>query len=284
MSIRSQSFDASLNAELKKLSPEELRATAAALLSNSLLDFSRECWSVIEPEPFSMNLCWEVMCDYLEAITLGITNRLLINVPPRHGKSTLVSVIWPCWEWSRDNGKTKWIFCSSSESLSIRDSVKRRNLLQSGFFRFLWPNVVIADDMNLKGEYSTTNNGSMYSTWIGGALGRGANRLVIDDPHSPADMYSDASRESTVKFIRGSLFSRLDNPARDAIVIAHARVHTDDITGTLLDPDRGDDSPRPNFEETVREGVSETVMEAPVTPQPDRPRLVYNPRICGYSL
>jgi hypothetical protein len=105
--------------------------------------------------------------------------------------------------------------CSSSESLSVRDSVKRRNLLQSGFFRYLWPSLVIADDMNLKAEYSTTNNGSMYSTWIGGALGsgalgRGANRLVIDDPHSPADAYSEASRESAVKFISGSLFSRQD--------------------------------------------------------------------------
>jgi hypothetical protein len=117
-------------------------------------------------------------------------------------------------------------------------AVKRRNLLQSGFFRYLWPSLVIADDMNLKAKYLTTNNGSMYSTWIGDALGRGANRLVIDDPHAPADAYSEASRESAVKFIRGSLFSRLDNPGRDAIVIAHARVHVDDITGVLLDPAR----------------------------------------------
>ena len=112
---------------------------------------------------------------------------------------------------------------------------------------------MLSGDMNLKAEYSTTNNGSMYSTWIGGALGRGANRLVTDDPHSPADAYSSAARESAVKFIRGSLFSRLDNPAKDAIVIAHARVHVDDITGVLLDPDRGDDTPRPKIDETPSE-------------------------------
>ena len=64
-------------------------------------------------------------------------------------------------------------------------------------------------------------------------------------------MYSEAERTSTVKFIRGSLFSRLDNPAKDAMVIARARVHEDDITGVLLNPDRGDDTPRPKIEETA---------------------------------
>ena len=62
-------------------------------------------------------------------------------------------------------------------------------------------------------------------------------------------MYSEAERTSTIKFIRCSLFSRLDNPAKDAIVIAHARVHENDITGVLLDPGRGDDTPRPKIEE-----------------------------------
>jgi len=79
-------------------------------------------------------------------------------------------------------------------------------------------------------------------------MGRGCSRLVIDDPHGANDMYSKSERTSTVKFVRGSLFSRLDNPAK-AIVIAHARVHEDDITGVLLKPDHGDDTPRPKIEE-----------------------------------
>ena len=51
----------------------------------------------------------------------------------------------------------------SLESLSVRDSVRRRSLLQSGFYRYLWPHIGVAEDMNLKTEYSSTANGSMYS-------------------------------------------------------------------------------------------------------------------------
>lgn len=154
------------------------------------------------------------------------------------------------------------------------------NRVSSAIF---WPEIALSSDMNLKAEFTTTNNGSMYSTWIGGALGRGCNRLVIDDPHSANAAYSDAERESAVRFIRGSLFSRLDNPGRDAIVIAHARVHEDDITGVLLDPDRGNDTPRPKVEEATSEPPSETAMDATVASEPYWGPLRYNPWICGYT-
>jgi len=124
MSIREQSSNVLLEQELSRLNQEELRQTAAVLLSNSLLDFCREAWSVIEPEPFITSKYWQVFCEYLECVSMGAIKRLLINCPPRHGKSTLMNVLWPVWEWSRDGGKTKWIFCSSSESLAVRDSVK----------------------------------------------------------------------------------------------------------------------------------------------------------------
>jgi len=90
--------------------------------------------------------------------------------------------------------------------------------------------------------------------------GAAQNRLVVDDPHHPGDMYRDASRERAVTCIRGSLFSRLDNPAKDAIVIADARVHMDDITGVLPDPDRGDDIPRPKVEEASQPPVPDYSM------------------------
>jgi hypothetical protein len=53
----------------------------------------------------------------------------------------------------------------------------------------------MSSDMNLKTEYTKTANGSMFSCWPGGALGRGANRLVVGDTHPPADAWSDAGRE-----------------------------------------------------------------------------------------
>src|ERR1035437_1939723 len=66
-------------------------------------------------------------CDHLEAVSYGHIRNLLINVPPRHMKSLLVSVLWPAWEWTRWPER-RWLFSSYAATLSIRDSVKCRRL------------------------------------------------------------------------------------------------------------------------------------------------------------
>jgi hypothetical protein len=204
------------------------------LLSNDLEGFCAETWQFIVQTPFSRAKYWSAMCEHLMAVSVGRIRRLIVNVSPRHGKSTPVSVLWPAWEWSRNGATNRWIFCSHSMDLAIRDSVRRRNLLLAPWCQTLWPEVQLASDMNLKQEYTSISNGAMFSCWVGGSLGRGCNRLVIDDPHGPNDAWSQAKRESAVRFIRKSLFSRLDNPTRDSIVIVHARTYDSHITGELL--------------------------------------------------
>jgi hypothetical protein len=83
------------------LSPEELRQTAATLLANDLEAFTREAWPVVETESFIAAPYWTAICEHLMAVTVGKMRRLLINCPPRHGKSTLVSVLWPVGMGSR---------------------------------------------------------------------------------------------------------------------------------------------------------------------------------------
>jgi predicted phage terminase large subunit-like protein len=211
----------------------ELRST---LYSESFAEYVRAAWQLLEPTaPLVTGFYFDAICEHLEAVTRGQIKRLIITIMPRIGKSSLVSVLWPTWEWARDNATSRWIFASYAEHLSVRDSVRRRNVLQSEWYRQLWgERVQLAADVNLKHEYASTNAGAMFSTWVGGGAGRGGKRLVLDDPHSPKKALSDAERETAIEYIRNVLISRLDNPLTDSIVMIMQRLHDNDAAGEFL--------------------------------------------------
>jgi len=227
------------------------RQVAKTLLANDLEGFSREAWrSIGEQSPFIPAKYWTALCEHLAAVSLGKIRRLIINVPPRFGKSTLVSVLWPCWEWARDAAASRWIFCSHACDLALRDSVRRRNLLQSPWYQTFWhESVQLSADQNQKQEYASTHGGVMFSTWVGGATGRGASRIVIDDPHALSDAYSPVELDNAVKYVRQTLFSRLDEPSKGAIVLIMQRLHENDLTGELLNPSCDADTERLEIKE-----------------------------------
>ena len=81
-----------------------LAAFSLGLRSDALplIDFVRWAWPIVEPgRTFVEGLHIEAICEHLEAVTLGRIRRLIINIPPRYGKSNLVTVLWPCWEWTQ---------------------------------------------------------------------------------------------------------------------------------------------------------------------------------------
>ena len=101
------------------------------LAERHLRSFVRLAWPVVEPAtPFVEGWHIDAITDHLQAISQGQIRNLLINVPPRHMKSLLVSVFWPCWEWLRWPER-RWLCSSYAASLSIRDSVKCRRLIES---------------------------------------------------------------------------------------------------------------------------------------------------------
>jgi hypothetical protein len=263
-----KSSDEWLRAALRQLRPDEVRREleslaaedralterelAKYLLTEDLESFSEEAWRTVNPQDALSKgpRYWQAMCEHLTAVTLGQIRRLIITIPPRTGKSTLVSILWPAWSWARDNASSRWLFCSHGEDLAIRHSVKRRELLASAWFQYLWgAGVQFSSDMNLKCEYSSTNGGEMYSTWIGGSTGRGADVLVIDDPHSLTDAYSPAELEKAVNYCRTTLFTRLNNPGTGAIVIIMQRLHENDLAGELMSPSRDERTERLDVKE-----------------------------------
>src|ERR1051325_1923232 len=119
------------------------------LARKSFADFVRLGWPVIEPAyPYIHNWHIEAIAAHLEAVTRGQIRKLLINIPPGHAKSLLVSVLWPAWVWLQPDAKPQpdqprkgptWraIFASYSGDLSLRDSIKCRMLIESQWYQRL---------------------------------------------------------------------------------------------------------------------------------------------------
>ena len=106
----------------------------------SLREFVRQAWPIVEPStPFVPGWHIDAIIDHLEAVTQGQIRNLLINVPPRHMKSLLVSVFWPAWEWIRFPQR-RFLYSSYAAQLSIRDSVKCRRLIESSWYQERWGN------------------------------------------------------------------------------------------------------------------------------------------------
>ena len=205
--------------------------------SASLYEFVKQSWHVVEPGiPFVQSWHIEQICEHLEAITSGDIRKLLINIPPRHSKSTIVSVMWPIWEWLTDPSQ-KFLCASYSGNLSIRDNLKARRLIQSPWYQDRWGHMFeLAGDQNAKARFENSATGYRLATSVGGtATGEGGSRLILDDPHGAQDAQSDTMRESALEWFDMVWSTRLNNPKKDAMVTVMQRLHERDISGHILE-------------------------------------------------
>ena len=137
--------------------------------SASLYEFVKQSWAVVEPGvPFVGSWHIETICEHLEAVSAGDIHRLLINIPPRHSKSTIVSVMWPMWEWLTAPDQ-KFLCASYSGNLSIRDNLKARRLVQSPWYQERWGHLFkLAGDQNAKQRFENDQTGYRIATSVGG--------------------------------------------------------------------------------------------------------------------
>jgi hypothetical protein len=202
----------------------------------SLYAFVKQAWHVLEPATEYVD-GWhiEAMCDHLEAVTDGRIRDLIINVPPRHMKSLSVAVFWPVWVWTRKPG-TRWLFCSYAQRLSTRDSLKRRRLIQSPWFRSNWGHMFqLAGDQNEKARFENNHAGYCLATSVDGAnTGEGADIIVCDDPHNVRDRESEVMRQNVITWWNEVMSTRLNNPNTGRRVLVMQRLHEDDLCGHLL--------------------------------------------------
>lgn len=206
-----------------------------------LIDYTAEAWRVVEPAtPFERNWHHEAICDHAEAAVRLEIKRLIINIPPRHTKSLIVSVMLPTWVWTW-MPHWRWLFNSYAQSLSTRDAVKGRNLIQSPWYQRRWGDVFqLAGDQNTKLRYDNDRTGYRISTSVeGGSTGEGGDGVVVDDPHNIKEIESDADREEVLRWWDEVMPTRGNHPVNHCKIIIMQRSHDRDLTGHVLAKEAG---------------------------------------------
>ena len=161
----------------------------------------------------------------------GKINRLIVNMPPRHTKSEFASYLLPAWMVGR-NPKLKIIQVTHTGELAIRFGRKAKHLIDSEEYRKIFE-TTLQEDSKAAGRWETAQGGEYFAAGVGGAItGRGADLLIIDDPHSEQDALSGTALESAYEWYTSGPRQRLQPGGK--IVCVMTRWSTKDLTGMLL--------------------------------------------------
>ena len=218
---------------LKILQKEKLRRS----MEKSFYTFVQQAWTIIEPgTPFIGNWHLEEVCRHLEGVHAEEILRLLINVPPRSSKSSIASVLFNAWEWTTQPYQ-KYLTASYSSTLTVRDNIKTRRLVESDWYRSFWgDSFKLTGDQNQKTRFENDKTGYRIASSVSGGLtGDGGSRIIIDDPLSASQASSDIERPACISWFRNTVSTRLNNPKRDAMVVIMQRLHYEDLSGYILD-------------------------------------------------
>ena len=173
-----------------------------------------------------------IIADKLTRVAKGELKRLIVNMPPRHTKSEFASIYFPSWVMGL-KPDMKIMQTTHTADLSINFGRKVRNLMDSDEYSKIFPKVSLAADSKSAGKWQTSQGGEYFAAGVGGAIaGRGADLLIIDDPHSEQDAMSINLLDSCYEWYTSGPRQRLQPGG--SIVIVMTRWNTADLTGRLL--------------------------------------------------
>jgi predicted phage terminase large subunit-like protein len=206
-----------------------------ALLRQDFSSFIGKVFHTINPgAEYQANWHIELIADYLEAVRAGEIKRLIINMPPRALKSVCVNVAWPAWLLAQQP-HTRIMAASYSSVLSIKHSLDCRLIVNSDWYKKLFPSTILSRKHNQKSKFLTTENGFRFATSVGGsATGEGGDVLIIDDPHNPTQINSLKIRNRAIEWFEQTFVTRLNDKNKGAIVLVMQRLHADDLSAHLL--------------------------------------------------
>jgi hypothetical protein len=175
------------------------------------------------------------ICEKLEAVERGEIDRLMIFMPPRHGKSELASKRFPAWCLGR-NPQRQIIAASYNSDLANDFGRNVRNIVDEPEFREVFGNVSLATDSHAANRMNTNYGGAYVAAGVGTAVtGRGAHIALIDDPFKDREEADSERRRDLVwDWYRSTLFTRL--MPGGAIVLIQTRWHEDDLAGDCSRP------------------------------------------------
>ncbi|MGD9710809.1 MAG: phage terminase large subunit [Thermomicrobiales bacterium] len=169
----------------------------------------------------------------LDLIAKGKNKRLVIAMPPRNLKSTIVTVAWVTFMLGIDPS-LNFVCLSYSDDLAASFARERLAIMESWWYKLIFPNTRLRRSATR--DIETTAGGGCLTTSLTGTLtGRGGDIVVIDDPHKPEEALSPTTRGNVERWYRTTLLSRLNNKQTGAIILVMQRLHEDDLAGIVLE-------------------------------------------------
>jgi len=211
-------------------------AQIKAAYKTNLSLFIARTFSIVSPSvEYMPNWHIDLIAEYLTACQRGEIKRLIINIPPRMLKSISVSIAFPAWLLGHNPGEQIMV-SSYSQGLSSKHHMDCRLVMQSEWYRGLFPDTVLADDMNTQKKFVTTKRGHRIASSVGGTItGEGANFLIVDDPLSAQEGQSETFRNRCNDWFDQTYVTRLNDKKTGCIIIIMQRLHQNDLVGYLLD-------------------------------------------------
>ena len=201
------------------------------LAQHKFMEFVKKVWPT-----FISGRHHEKMASAFERVANGETKRLIINMPPRHTKSEFASYLLPAWFLGKFPQK-KVIQTSHTAELAVGFGRKVRNLVDSEVYKSIFPGVGLQADSKAAGRWATNKGGDYFAIGVGGAVtGKGADILIIDDPHSEQEAaLSETNPEiydKTYEWYTSGPRQRLQPGG--AIIMVMTRWSKKDLTGQVL--------------------------------------------------
>lgn len=228
------------------LTPDQLKSAKRLLQVKTarakLLDFTKMTMPHPEdPSNPDMSLYEEavhhqMICEALEKVESGEILRLIVTMPPRHGKSELCSRRMPAWAVGR-NPHWQVIFSTYGAEFAEDFGREVREIMKSPAYKLIYPQTKLRRDSQASDNLKTTKNGSLFFVGVGGSVtGRGADLFIIDDPFkNREEAESPTTRKKIWNWFTSTAYTRLMPGGR--IVIIMTRWHEDDMVGRIGDPE-----------------------------------------------
>jgi len=212
----------------------------ASICRESFYEFVKEFWGEVIPEKPHWNWHIEYLCDELqimaERVFKGIHSPydLIVNISPGSTKSTIASVMFPPWAWTR-MPSARCICGSYAYQLAMDLSRKSRDIVQCEKYRAVFPEIKLREDQNTKGYFANRAGGMRYAVGTGGSVtGMHAHFNIVDDPLDPAMAVSEAELKTCNDWMNETLPSRKVDKLVTPTILIMQRLHQNDPSGNRL--------------------------------------------------
>jgi predicted phage terminase large subunit-like protein len=211
-----------------------------SLTRQSFIDFLREHWAIVCQEEFIENWHIEYLCNELQEIAERVFRKepkkydLVINISPGSTKSTIASIMFPAWVWTRMS-HARMICGSYSHPLAMDLSRRSRDVIKSDLYRSEFPEIVMREDQDTKSYFANSLGGTRYAVGTGGSVtGMHGHFLIVDDPLDPLEAISEVELKTANRWMSETLSTRKIAKEITPTILIMQRLHQDDPTQMML--------------------------------------------------